>query len=48
MKNMIQKEKEELDREALQKRIELQETMRTNIKEKMLEQYRNEREAQIE
>lgn len=37
MKNLIQKEKEDIGREALEKRVELEENMRASIKEKMLE-----------
>lgn len=47
MRQAVQQEKEELERDSVKKRIELEEHMRSNVKEKLLEEYRNEKEAAL-
>lgn len=48
MREAIQSEKSQLAEEAAKRRLEIQEGMRASVKEKLLEQYRNEKEAQVE
>ena len=48
MREAVQREKEDIEQDAMKQRIELEERMRSNVKEQLLEDVKAEKQAQID